>query len=121
MLPVNGILMRPRFSLGSHLDTVLDAGRSDGIAGVLMALEVVRLLRTPGDGPARTELPFALEADVFSDEEGTRRQSAARPRRAGIWDEDWWGLTDQNGNTARGLSRFWFPIHPAGEAAYRPR
>jgi allantoate deiminase len=32
----------PALMLGSHLDTVLDAGRYDGIAGVLMALEVVR-------------------------------------------------------------------------------
>ena len=37
----------PALMLGSHLDTVPDAGRFDGIVGVLMALEVVRLLRAP--------------------------------------------------------------------------
>lgn len=47
MLPANGDPDAPALLLGSHLDTVLDAGRFDGIAGVLMALEVVRLLRTP--------------------------------------------------------------------------
>ena len=35
----------PSLLLGSHLDTVRDAGRYDGILGVLMAIEVVRALR----------------------------------------------------------------------------
>ena len=64
---------RPLCCSGSHLDTVPDAGRYDGIVGVLMALEVVRLLRTPTeDGGWRSPLPFALEVIAFSDEEGTR-------------------------------------------------
>ena len=54
----------PALLLGSHLDTVPDAGRYDGIVGVLMALEVVRLLRVPGDdGGWRSPFPFALEVD----------------------------------------------------------
>ena len=36
----------PALMIGSHLDTVPDAGRFDGIVGVLMGLEVVRMLRS---------------------------------------------------------------------------
>lgn len=55
--PAGGDPEAPALLLGSHLDTVLDAGRFDGIAGVLMALEVVRLLRTPGEGPPAQRCP----------------------------------------------------------------
>jgi allantoate deiminase len=49
--------------LGSHLDTVVDAGRYDGMLGVLVALAAVQ---------AAPELPYAIELYAFSDEEGTR-------------------------------------------------
>jgi allantoate deiminase len=49
--------------LGSHLDTVPDAGRYDGALGVLVALAAVQDAQ---------ELPFALEVYGFADEEGTR-------------------------------------------------
>lgn len=50
--------------LGSHLDTVRDAGRYDGALGVLLALSVVDELDVG--------LPFDLEVIAFSDEEGLR-------------------------------------------------
>jgi allantoate deiminase len=59
------------FLLGSHLDTVRDAGKFDGALGVLVALACVQRLR---DG--RERLPFALEVIGFADEEGLRYQSA---------------------------------------------
>lgn len=40
--------------LGSHLDTVSDAGRYDGMLGVLTAIEVVRLLAEPLRGGSRS-------------------------------------------------------------------
>jgi allantoate deiminase len=46
--------------LGSHLDSVADAGRYDGVLGVLIALECVQ------------ELPLSLEIAAFADEEGLR-------------------------------------------------
>ena len=53
--------------LGSHLDTVRDAGRYDGPLGVLVALACVARLN------ARKErLPFAVEVAAFADEEGLR-------------------------------------------------
>ena len=121
--PADGAPDAPALLLGSHLDTVLDAGRFDGIAGVLMALEVVRILRAPGDGPARTELPFALEVIAFSDEEGTRFGKAllGSAAAAGAWRDEWWGLTDHTGVTLR-EAYLDFGLDPArvGEAAYRP-
>lgn len=86
----------PALVLGSHLDTVPDAGRYDGIAGVLMAIEVVRALRAEA-------LPFALEVVAFWDEEGTRfgRALLGSSAAAGTWDPAWWELTDAAGTTLR--------------------
>lgn len=53
--------------LGSHLDTVRDAGRYDGPLGVLVALACTQRLARAGE-----RLPFALELVGFSDEEGLR-------------------------------------------------
>lgn len=84
----------PALLLGSHIDTVPDAGRYDGMLGVLLAITVANRLRD-------TDLPFALEVVAFSDEEGTRFGSALLGSRAlaGTWDDDWWNLTDENGIT----------------------
>ncbi|WP_415077963.1 Zn-dependent hydrolase [Microbacterium sp.] len=115
----------PALLLGSHLDTVLDAGRFDGIVGVLMALEVVRMLRVPGDAGnrPRVRLPFALEVVAFSDEEGTRFGKAllGSSALAGAWDDTWWSLQDADGTTLR-EAFLDFGLDPGriGEAARRP-
>jgi allantoate deiminase len=59
------------FLLGSHLDTVRDAGKYDGPLGVLTAIAVVQRLRARG-----VKLPFNVEVIGFSDEEGVRYQTA---------------------------------------------
>jgi len=84
----------PALLLGSHIDTVPDAGRYDGMLGVLLAIQVASRI-TPGT------LPFALEVVAFSDEEGTRFGTALLGSRAlaGTWDDEWWGLTDADGIT----------------------
>lgn len=53
--------------VGSHLDTVVDAGIYDGSLGVLAGLEVVEALRDAGVSPAR---PITVAA--FTNEEGVR-------------------------------------------------
>jgi allantoate deiminase len=53
--------------LGSHLDTVRDAGKYDGMLGVVAAIECVDALRRAGK-----RLPFAIEVVGFGDEEGVR-------------------------------------------------
>jgi allantoate deiminase len=53
--------------LGSHLDTVRDAGTYDGTLGILVALACVEQLAQRGE-----RLPFALEVAAFAEEEGVR-------------------------------------------------
>jgi allantoate deiminase len=53
--------------LGSHLDSVRDAGKYDGPLGVLVGIAAVQGLR---DRALR--LPFAIEVFAFADEEGLR-------------------------------------------------
>ena len=86
----------PALLLGSHLDTVPDAGRYDGILGVMLAIAVVSRLNAAG-----TRLPFAVEVVAFGDEEGTRFGTALLGSRAvaGTWDEHWWELEDADGIT----------------------
>ena len=57
----------PCLMLGSHLDTVRDAGRYDGMLGVIAAIECVAALAGKG-----RRLPFAIEVLGFGDEEGVR-------------------------------------------------
>ena len=56
--------------LGSHLDTVRDAGKYDGLLGVMVALACLERLHARGE-----HLPFALELLGFADEEGLRYNS----------------------------------------------
>jgi allantoate deiminase len=54
--------------MGSHLDTVRDAGRYDGALGVLIAIACAQRLRDA--------LPYAIEIYAFADEEGVRYGTA---------------------------------------------
>ena len=53
--------------LGSHIDTVRDAGGFDGALGVVAAIEVVKAAFKSGK-----RFPFAIEVIAFGDEEGVR-------------------------------------------------
>jgi allantoate deiminase len=77
----------PVLMLGSHLDTVVDAGRYDGPLGVLVALEAV----------ARVERP--VEVVGFADEEGVRFGTAYLGSSAltGRFDPKWLELRDDEG------------------------
>jgi allantoate deiminase len=55
----------PRLLVGSHLDTVPNAGAFDGVLGVVLAVALLEELEGK-------KLPFALEVVGFSDEEGVR-------------------------------------------------
>ncbi len=57
----------PTLLLGSHLDTVRDAGRYDGMLGVLVAIACVERAGA---------LPYAIEVLGFADEEGVRYGTA---------------------------------------------
>ncbi len=62
-----GAADRRTLLIGSHLDTVRDAGRYDGMLGVLVAIGCVERLRDAG-----RSLPYAVEVLAFADEEGVR-------------------------------------------------
>ena len=67
----------PTLILGSHIDTVRDAGRYDGCLGVVAAIEAVAVLARAGE-----RLPFAIEVLAFGDEEGVRFPEALAGSRA---------------------------------------
>jgi allantoate deiminase len=77
----------PALMLGSHLDTVVDAGRYDGPLGVLVALE------------AAERVPRPLEVVGFADEEGVRFGTAYLGSSAmtGRFDPAWRELHDADG------------------------
>jgi allantoate deiminase len=84
--------------LGSHLDTVRDAGAFDGPLGVLAAIACVARLRAEDIG-----LPFAIDVLGFSDEEGLRFGAPYLGSRAvaGTVDEELLAVSDAAGVTVR--------------------
>ena len=68
---------RPGALLGSHLDSVRDAGRYDGPLGILVAIEAVDHLRQTTARPSRLK----------SSPSPTKKDSASRPR---IWEAARW-------------------------------
>jgi allantoate deiminase len=86
--------------IGSHLDTVVDAGRYDGPLGVLSAIALVERL---ADRP----LPFALEVVGFADEEGLRYGTVllGSSAMAGRFAPAWLGLSDDAGVVMRDAVR----------------
>lgn len=80
--------------LGSHLDSVRDAGKYDGPLGVMIALACVERLHE-----RQERLPFAIEVLGFADEEGLRYHTAYLGSRAmtGAFNLDALQLTDDEG------------------------
>jgi allantoate deiminase len=113
----------PALVLGSHLDTVTDAGSFDGMLGVVMAIAVAERLAAKIEQGVLEELPCALEVVAFSDEEGTRFGKALLGSQAvaGTWDDDWWELRDKHGTTLhKAFGEFGLDPRRIGEAARRP-
>lgn len=84
----------PTLLLGSHLDTVRDAGKYDGILGVMLAIALVERLHE-----RQRRLPFALEVIGFADEEGTRYHHPylGSTALAGTFDKQALQLVDSDG------------------------
>jgi allantoate deiminase len=82
--------------LGSHLDSVRDAGKYDGPLGVMVAIAAVQRLHDAG-----RRLPFAIEVLAFADEEGLRYGSTYLGSRAiaGTFDARDLARTDSAGIT----------------------
>ena len=84
----------PVLLLGSHIDTVPDAGAYDGILGVAVPIALLRSLEG-------RRLPFAVEVIAFSEEEGIRFGMPFLGSRAvaGDLDDETLARTDADGVT----------------------
>ena len=81
--------------IGSHLDSVPNAGKYDGVLGVMLSLALVEAVRQ-----SDLQLPFALEVVGFSEEEGVRFGVPFIGSRALVGDcEPLLSRTDEKGNS----------------------
>lgn len=97
----------PRLLIGSHLDTVPNAGGYDGVLGVVLAVALVESLEGK-------RLPFAIEVIGFSEEEGIRFGTPFVGSRAlvGRLDEATLNLLDAAGISVRAAIEG-FGLNPA--------
>src|ERR1700733_5397917 len=105
----------PCLMLGSHYDTVRDAGKWDGPLGLITAISCVADLNRRG-----RRLPFAIEVTGFADEEGVRFASTLLGSRAvaGTFVESVLGTRDAAGISMRdALTQFGLDPHHIGAAA----
>ena len=94
----------PCLMMGSHLDSVRDAGKYDGPLGVLVPLACVEALHEAG-----RRLPFAVEVVGFADEEGVRFKTALLGSRgvAGTFEDEALNATDDDGvSVAQAMREF---------------
>jgi allantoate deiminase len=96
-VPESGTLL-----LGSHLDTVRDAGAFDGPLGVIVAIALVQRLREEG-----IAVPFAIDVLGFADEEGLRFGTAYLGSRAvaGTFEPALLDVADDDGVSVRDALR----------------
>ena len=89
-----------RLVMGSHIDTVPDAGAYDGVLGVVVALEWVRIAK-------ELKFPINIEVIAFSEEEGVRFGVPFIGSRAvaGRFDEDILEAKDSDGVTLEAAIR----------------
>lgn len=108
----------PALLIGSHLDSVRDAGRYDGPLGILLGIECVAALHAQG-----RRLPFAIEVIAFGDEEGSRFPASMFCSRAvaGTLDPATLAVTDAAGtDVASALADWGLDIAHLQHAARAP-
>ena len=108
----------PCLMLGSHYDTVRDAGKWDGPLGLITAISCVADLHKRG-----RRLPFAIEVTGFAVEEGIRFASTLLGSRAvaGTFDESVLNARDSGGISMReALVQFGLDPEHIGAAARAP-
>lgn len=105
----------PRLLIGSHLDSVIDAGNYDGPLGVIAGI----LTASHFAGKP----PIALDVLAFGDEEGSRFPStlSSSSACAGVFEHETLELADRNGVTfAQALKYYGKNPADIGKAAYKP-
>ena len=104
--------------IGSHLDTVPNAGAYDGILGVLLGIELADYAYQSG-----LDLPFHLDVVGFCDEEGTRFGTTLIGSKAlaGQFSSEWLALTDKDGESLESaLRNFGLDASKVQSAALNP-
>jgi allantoate deiminase len=107
-----------RLLIGSHLDSVIDAGKYDGPFGVVAGILAVDNLARAG-----RRLPFGIDVLAFGDEEGSRFPSTLSTSAAcvGAFDPATLALTDRDGvSYADALHAYGKDASRIPEAAYSP-
>ena len=108
-----GVPYAPVVMTGSHQDSVRNAGKYDGLFGILSPIACVRELHRQG-----RRLPYTLEIVGFGDEEGVRFGVTliGSKAMAGSFDPAWLDRRDADGITMREAIRT-FGGDPDGWAA----
>lgn len=104
------------FLIGSHIDTVVNAGRYDGVLGVSLAIAVVQSLES-------APLPFHIDVIAFSEEEGYRFHTPylGSAAVAGQFERRWLELVDRHGiSLANAIASFGLDLTALPAAAYLP-
>ena len=102
------------FISGSHLDTVPDAGKYDGMLGVLIGIAAAKAI-------GANNLPFHFDTIGFSDEEGVRYKMPYLGSLAvsGLFQEEFLARVDENGITmADAIKNFGLNPEDYRSAAY---
>jgi allantoate deiminase len=110
--------LKKRLLIGSHIDTVIDAGKYDGPLGVVAGILAVRELAA-----RNVNLPFGLDVLAFGDEEGSRFRStlSSSAACAGLFDKASLAFPDRNGVTlAEALAAYGKNAADIPAAAYDP-
>jgi allantoate deiminase len=110
--------LEKRLLIGSHIDTVIDAGKYDGPLGVVAGILAVRELAA-----RNVRLPFGIDVLAFGDEEGSRFRTtlAGSSASAGVFDRSSLAFPDRNGiSLADAIAAYGHNTDDIPAAAYDP-
>ncbi|KAL6603683.1 hypothetical protein ACP70R_044044 [Stipagrostis hirtigluma subsp. patula] len=107
---------------GSHMDTVIDAGKYDGSLGIICAISALKVLKVTGK---LERLTRPVEVIAFSDEEGVRFQTTflGSAAVAGTLPESILRVSDKSGTTVQDvlkLNSFEATAAALGQVRYNP-
>ena len=105
-----------RLILGSHLDTVRNAGKYDGALGVMLPIACIRFLHERGQ-----QLDYPIDVIAFGDEEGLRFQATLIGSQAvaGGLDPAMLAAVDEDGvRLHEAMRAFGLDPDAVGEASY---
>ena len=107
-----------RLILGSHLDTVRNAGKYDGALGVMLPIACLRSLHEQG-----RQLDYPVDVIAFGDEEGLRFQATLFGSQAvaGNLDRAMLQAVDEDGvHLHEAMREFGLDPDAVGDASYSP-